>query len=756
MIETTNSKVAPRLIGVDLRELPDGATLAVTPRGEMYRVGADPQSVGDLLRKLDGKEPIEAFVSKTADPSGENARVIDALMDGGSISCGDPYPGELSWSRFEEEPLDPSKVLSTRLVMVGDDELTTVALRARMTDRFGSVEVIDAARIGDWLTGNDSDNVLVVALLKTFDREFLLKLDETCEVSNTPWTQMHLDRGRGWLGPSIMPGNTANYRDLLGRRLCAADDVQVYEALVSPSAYKLDRLPLESELLWMLSILFIDVERWVAGGPTRMLGWETEADPVSLVITPHPVLPLPERTLTDDAVRFDAEALVDERTGLIHTVRQIEHDPSIPSELNTVQTHVADVRRIYPWTNDHVSGGSAFYDPSAARNAAIGEAVERYCGNWVDGVELTRASFAELRSKGARAVDPEQLVLFSESQYASPGFPFVPFTRDLQVHWVRGCSLTEGRPAWLPASLVFVNWHMAQYQDEPPTNFLNYPGIAAGPNLDAALASAIEEIIERDATMVWWTNRQALPAIELTSELAALWKGSPTDLGQRAWMIHLDNQFDVPVMAGVVENVEQNWFNIGFAARPHPVQAALKAWTEALTLQDGSRDMDDPDGLFRQGIEWGDVDGSLIKPWRADRAYLDSYRSDFRDVVDLMCQQQVFLDPRAREAVRPWTDARPTRSFDDLPKLPDRSLATYKKTLESQGFEIFYADVTTPDVELTGMKVVRVLVPGLCMNFPAAFPCLGGGRIQNTAVQLGWRETALKEEELNYFPLPHA
>ncbi len=316
--------------------------------------------------------------------------------------------------------------------------------------------------------------------------------------------------------------------------------------------------------------------------------------------------------------------------------------------------------------------------------------------------------------------------------------------------------MTRERPAWVPASLVYVNWYTGSHESEPPTNFMIYPGIAAGVNLDAALANGMEEIVERDATMVWWTNHQPLSAVHPTSKLAALWEGKPTESGQRAWLIHLDNKFDIPVMAGVVEHVEERLFNIGFASRPDPQEAALKAWTEALTLQEGSRDLLDPRGLYRQAVEWGEIKGDYMKPWREDRAYLDSYRPDFRDVNDLMCQQQVFLDPRAREVVRPSVDVEPARSFDELPKLENRSSSTYRSRLESRGYEVFYVDITTPDVELAGMKVVRVLVPGLAPNFPSAFPFLGKERIRQAPIELGWRKTPLKEEELNYFPLPHA
>ena len=69
---------------------------------------------------------------------------------------------------------------------------------------------------------------------------------------------------------------------------------------------------------------------------------------------------------------------------------------------------------------------------------------------------------------------------------------------------------------------------------------------------------------------------------------------------------------------------------------------------------------------------------------------------------------------------------------------------------------IYFADLTTPDVALTGMRVVRVLVPGLVPNFAAAFPYQGHGVLRTAAVRLGWRDAPVAEEAINIFPMAHA
>jgi ribosomal protein S12 methylthiotransferase accessory factor len=121
-----------------------------------------------------------------------------------------------------------------------------------------------------------------------------------------------------------------------------------------------------------------------------------------------------------------------------------------------------------------------------------------------------------------------------------------------------------------------------------------------------------------------------------------------------------------------------------------------------------------------------------------------------------LCQQQIYLDPRARKRVAPWVSDLPWRSWDDLPALGERRLKAYQDRVESRGFEVITVDLTTCDVAAAGFHTAHTLVPGLVSNFPAGFPLWGNGRIADSAVELGWRSEPLDEAGLNVFPLPHA
>jgi ribosomal protein S12 methylthiotransferase accessory factor len=562
--------------------------------------------------------------------------------------------------------------------------------------------------------------------------------------------------GRAWCGPLITPDGPLGLRDVTARLVANADLTPGWS---TDLGCELGTDWDDHELAWMASAVVVDLMRYVTGRPVLADSHLLELDPSTLTIVRHPVLPWPDgdaRPAVPEGT-FTAESLVDDRTGVITRTARFPHHAAVPSRLISVHAHVSKMRRLSEWHTDNTTAGTSFDSEDAARRAAIGEAVERYCGNIVASSRLRQGSWRQLTDAGEYAVDPDALVLFSDRQYDAAGFPFTRFTRDLETYWVPGRSLTQDRSAWLPANLSYGNWHHGPYAASTPVTNTYFAGLAAGPSLELAIVSGLQEIVERHITMVWWSNAHPLPSIRtFPVDLTALWDGPPAAAGQRAWLIPLPNEFGIPVFTGVVENTAERLFTAGFAARSDPRQAALKAWAEALTLQDGARNLDRPQGGYRQAIARGDAPGRFIKPWRADRRYLDDYRADFRDVVDLMCQLQIFLDPRAADHVRPWIDTPAELTLDDVPAMPDGSLSGYATALHSKGYEIFWADLTTPDVACTGLRVVRVLVPGLIGNFAAAFPYQGKGRLRQAAVDLGWRTVPLAEDDINLFPLPHA
>lgn len=555
--------------------------------------------------------------------------------------------------------------------------------------------------------------------------------------------------GRLVFGPVIGPNAEITLADRVQRRISVAPDPALEREIWANAP---DALAPGAD--WMHSAVAIavaELERDFPGFSRIQLN-TLEVSGTGFHLRWRPLHALPTRG--PHRARRDIDSLVDEYQGVIVRTRVIKHHDRAPRRIRTVQADVAQTNRILPWPNNVTCQGSSFDDVESARRAAIGESVERYCGNILSTLPTLKASYDELISGGLRALNPQQVVLHSDDQYAAPGFPLVRFTHDLVTSWVPGKALDSEGIVWLPKSFVFVNYHSGD--ERPPlTNVPSYPGISGGSNWEMAVANGIEETVERHATMVWWHNAIQLPRLVFPDDFRSIWEEG-MGREQKVSGVSLPNKFGLPVMAAIVEDTGTGILTIGFGARPDPRGAFLKALTEAFTLQEGSRDMLLVHSNISSAIDRDEISSTLLKDWRADRKYSDSYRSDYKDISDLMAQQQLYLDPAAIEKIRPLVSGEETVPIDGILPFSERSVTAYRNVIEAAGYTIFVSDITSHDVRAAGMIVTRTIIPGLIPNFPAAFPHLGDHALQRAAMELGLVNVIDEDSALNYAPLPHA
>src|SRR2546430_599141 len=257
---------------------------------------------------------------------------------------------------------------------------------------------------------------------------------------------------------------------------------------------------------------------------------------------------------------------------LFGVIRRVTAQPAIAGEpygMHSFNASVGDLGRVSRWAPD-VLGSGVNFDADRARHAAIGEAVERYCGNMVTTVDR-RTTIAELRREGVPFFDPTRVPVFTAEQFRRPGFPFSPLADDVVLPWVSGIDLGNGgRATLLPAPAVYLNYYRGSGD---PTGAQRrfpvlLPGIAAGPTFDGAVRSALLEIIERDATVLWWVGRQPaqvvdFPAGHLVRELTS----AGLDPAVRLWWLRLSSEFPVPTLACVLVDDKLGVLAVGLATR---------------------------------------------------------------------------------------------------------------------------------------------------------------------------------------------
>ena len=92
----------------------------------------------------------------------------------------------------------------------------------------------------------------------------------------------------------------------------------------------------------------------------------------------------------------------------------------------------------------------------------------------------------------------------------------------------------------------------------------------------------------------------------------------------------------------------------------------------------------------------------------------------------------------------------------ELGSLAGDARSGYLARLRARRLTAISLDLTTPDVAATGLRVARVVVPGMYHNAPAAFPLLGGTRLYTEPVARDWVRHPFTERDAIRHPLPFA
>ena len=432
-----------------------------------------------------------------------------------------------------------------------------------------------------------------------------------------------------------------------------------------------------------------------------------------------------------DALTPPLRRAVSPYTGVVRSLEECLHLPSEPP-LFRVASEVGRSRDLLGSPLDHVAGiGGAGSTRSAAAEAAVGEALERYSLTYVAPDRLVAATADDL----PEAVAPERFALFSERQHADPGFPFRPFRGDIRVPWVDGWRIRDGAPVWLPAELVFLGETAIDGCER--VGYATSSGAACAETLETAIERGLCEVLERDAFMIAWANRLSLPRLEWADDerLADIDRGTFAVTGLEYAAIDMSSFHGLPSFLGVVRarGLEVGALGIGAGTGSTVERAWWKALSEAFACRAAGVKL----SLLRPEKRYGARGGGVVS---------------FEDHI------QYYADPE-RAAAAAFLDASPRRvAASSIPALEaetagDRVRALCDRVCRA-GSDAYAVDATSPDVRELGLVVTKVVAPALCsLDVPHHARFLGGRRLYEAATELGLRPSPLDEKDVN--PDPH-
>jgi ribosomal protein S12 methylthiotransferase accessory factor len=239
------------------------------------------------------------------------------------------------------------------------------------------------------------------------------------------------------------------------------------------------------------------------------------------------------------------------------------HDPDV-----SVWAGIAANR---PWPAQDSVGGAGFRAEDAEK-ACVGEAIERWQTHPLPTDRLVRASFDQW-SLAEPAVDPRRFVRFHREQ----PIPYERLSETTEVDWIACRVLGEGTPCWAPADLVFLDLRPGHAPRFGPTIST---GWSAHATAQAALESAILEVVERDALVgAWWGS---YPLVEVDDPGIESERLTRRNLRYRWYRVVTPRAAHVTLVTVEGEDREGYVFSIGSACRLDRRASLTKAALEAV------------------------------------------------------------------------------------------------------------------------------------------------------------------------------
>lgn len=384
-----------------------------------------------------------------------------------------------------------------------------------------------------------------------------------------------------------------------------------------------------------------------------------------------------------------------------------------------------------------------------AESVRIGvlEGLERYAGMRARAKRAgVRDSLDMLTERGVRALDPRVCGLYSEAFHrANPRVR--PFTSDRTIPWVWGYSLRDREPVLVPEVLTY--YHAPGLENRFVQESSN--GCASGGSLEEAVYFGLMEVVERDAFLLAWYGRVALPEIDPSTSTRRATRQMVDRLamyGYEARFFDTRITFPVPVVTGVAVRPDgglgRMCFGAGAGLDPEAALAGAlcEIATDSVNLQ--GRTERDEERLRAMAYDFDKVAALHDHP-------LAYGIPEMGDHAHFLLGEPGAPRPPKRSFAEVYGDGRVLPVSDDLRE----DLRVCVDAVAAAGFDTIVVDQTMPEQRRLGLTTVSVLVPGL---LPIDFGhtrqrALGMPRLRTALREAGIREHDLVPAEFN--PAPH-
>lgn len=350
-----------------------------------------------------------------------------------------------------------------------------------------------------------------------------------------------------------------------------------------------------------------------------------------------------------------------------------------------------------------------------ARLSCLGEAAELASACLWGDEPLSTASYLDV---GGAGLHPANILMVSDEQYGQRSewnskygdFDWIPERLDegRPIEWIEVTSPGGMDRTLIPAACAFIGY----FEPKAAGAFAvaDSSGCAAGATLEEATIAAFLEIVERDATALWWYGGHLRPAADMSNTPTAAKLVESLKHGRRVHVIDVTSDLKVPVFVAISAEQDGSAVAMGAAADFDAERAMLSALTEMVQTEFSL--------AVRKSTHMEGID--------AFRFWLDHVT--LKNFPHLAPAGVVSHTTAGREC-----------SFWPA------TVETCTSLARNSGLEMFALNLTRPQI---GVPVVRVIMPGMRTTRYR----LADGRLNEVPSKLGWcNESTCRNP--NKFPL---
>lgn len=384
--------------------------------------------------------------------------------------------------------------------------------------------------------------------------------------------------------------------------------------------------------------------------------------------------------------------VVSDKFGIINAI--LERHELSKYDLHMYQCLSANTKDLYNLSREVSSGGLGVSDTKkGAMISCLAEALERYCMSYIPDSEVIFNSLNKLDEDRVF----EDFYTYSQEQYQSNKNFLNPKTDC--IHWTKICSVKapEKWKYW-PASLIYLPFELSI-----PVAENSSTGMAAGTTLDECILSGLLELIERDALMINFLQRLNPPEVDIDSIDGCnkeFLQKIKKDYSVKLYKLYSD--IDVPIYLSLIwKGTGRNLhYGIGASANLNSDYAISKALKECLFTHFYSK--------------------SIMDLRKDNPKSINALYEHFLYYQGINFSKLLFDSKR------------------ELYKRQETTIEKVLEQLEQANIDVYYKELTTPDVKNTNLRVVKIIAPGLIdLNKSHVLPRKGAKRFWEVPKKLG-------------------